>query len=580
MYENRTPKNIYTDKDLKPLITERIVRASLIVRGEFLDSFCEIDEVRGDLGFSESSISSLGTLRRVRGSLWFSCTHSIPKIRSLGNLERVDGDVSLKYTDVNDLGGLNYVGGTLNLRDCPVESVGSLRFVGGNLYLSKMLENRIDLSKVQVKGNIRYWKDNTRRNRLPDISDELLDSQIEVPYWKQEYIFPRTMALTTGGIAAATDEQVSFFNYFKRSFLEGKYLNVKGNSNYYFVLMFDIFDMYPVEYNLQGLRKALSTIDRLYPKTSSYAKDLIRKAEEMSGDYESAWLTLFSSTAYISIPEIWRYQQLLNRSLFDGELITRIAGYSHLTSFGTRNIDQIKGFVPAHFGAFETKYEKDFLDCFLKSSAMNGDRIILEFFKSDYYSQFFDSPSEFTYWKDLDREQKRLKLKKTMTHTPEKAIFSQLRRFLRNAEDSFRERIGMPKVGEGWISETELYYKIKTYFENFDVIHQGRPAWLGNQSLDVYLPTYNIGIEYQGSQHYRPVEMFGGLSGFETSLGRDRRKFDLCRQNGCGLIYVYEGYDFDEVRYAIELLIKRKRNKFGCHHINQPDEAKKHLNFE
>ena len=33
--------------------------------------------------------------------------------------------------------------------------------------------------------------------------------------------------------------------------------------------------------------------------------------------------------------------------------------------------------------------------------------------------------------------------------------------------------------------------------------------WLGAQSLDFYLPEYNIAIECQGLQHYKPVDFAG-----------------------------------------------------------------------
>ncbi|GAK75671.1 hypothetical protein JCM19296_1263 [Nonlabens ulvanivorans] len=57
---------------------------------------------------------------------------------------------------------------------------------------------------------------------------------------------------------------------------------------------------------------------------------------------------------------------------------------------------------------------------------------------------------------------------------------------LKQAEDLYREEIGMPKVGEGWISETELFYKISDYFKEDEVVHHASPKWLGRQHLDIY----------------------------------------------------------------------------------------------
>lgn len=48
--------------------------------------------------------------------------------------------------------------------------------------------------------------------------------------------------------------------------------------------------------------------------------------------------------------------------------------------------------------------------------------------------------------------------------------------------------------------------------------------WLNKQSLDFYLPQYNIIIECQGEQHFKPVKYFGGVNRFIDTIERDRRK--------------------------------------------------------
>jgi hypothetical protein len=139
-----------------------------------------------------------------------------------------------------------------------------------------------------------------------------------------------------------------------------------------------------------------------------------------------------------------------------------------------------------------------------------------------------------------------------------------LRFILKNAEDLYREEIGMPKIGEGWISETELYYKIKNTFPEYEVIHHASPEWLGRQHLDIYFPQLNIAVEYQGLQHYEPVDFFGGVEAFEKNKERDERKRKLCIQNDCHLIYVKENYNFEIVLAEIKnkiILPKRQLNR-------------------
>jgi hypothetical protein len=118
--------------------------------------------------------------------------------------------------------------------------------------------------------------------------------------------------------------------------------------------------------------------------------------------------------------------------------------------------------------------------------------------------------------------------------------------------------LGLPKIGEGWIAESELYYKLVQAFPKLDIIHQGRLKWLGKQSLDIYIPQIKIGIEYQGFQHFEPVDFFGGEKAFNYRKKLDEKKKMLCDKHRCKLIYVLPGYDFDELVYTIQDRIDHK----------------------
>ena len=56
--------------------------------------------------------------------------------------------------------------------------------------------------------------------------------------------------------------------------------------------------------------------------------------------------------------------------------------------------------------------------------------------------------------------------------------------------------------------------------------------------FDFYIPDLNICIEMQGVQHYKPVEVFGGDSGFEETKIRDKIKRNFCINNGIELILI------------------------------------------
>ena len=64
--------------------------------------------------------------------------------------------------------------------------------------------------------------------------------------------------------------------------------------------------------------------------------------------------------------------------------------------------------------------------------------------------------------------------------------------------------------------------------------------------FDFYLPDYNMCIEYQGKQHYEPIEYFGGEKAFKEQKKRDRIKVKYCKDNGIPLLII-PYWDFDNI---------------------------------
>lgn len=120
----------------------------------------------------------------------------------------------------------------------------------------------------------------------------------------------------------------------------------------------------------------------------------------------------------------------------------------------------------------------------------------------------------------------------------------------RDAENVLRENHGLPRIGEGWVSEMRMYELIKSVFS--DAKHHAKPKWLAPQHLDVYVETKKIAFEYQGLQHYQPIEYFGGLESHNAMKKLDKRKARKCRFNEVQLIY----WKYDEP-ITKELLLKK-----------------------
>lgn len=132
------------------------------------------------------------------------------------------------------------------------------------------------------------------------------------------------------------------------------------------------------------------------------------------------------------------------------------------------------------------------------------------------------------------------------TYNPTKKS-SYLKSLMREAENLVRHNKGLQKIGEGWVSETLLYRQIESAFKSIRVVQHASPAFLGRQHYDIYIPEYRIAIEYQGDQHSRPIEYFGGQEAFIKGQERDRRKRELSNKNDIHQIDVYPGYDLKDV---------------------------------
>jgi len=105
---------------------------------------------------------------------------------------------------------------------------------------------------------------------------------------------------------------------------------------------------------------------------------------------------------------------------------------------------------------------------------------------------------------------------------------------LREAENLLRKRHGIPLIGEGWVSETQLYRLIQRFFP--DAKQHASPTWLRPQHLDIFVLSKNLAFEYQGKQHFEPVDFFGGQNSFENTVKRDKLKAQKCKINKITLI--------------------------------------------
>lgn len=86
------------------------------------------------------------------------------------------------------------------------------------------------------------------------------------------------------------------------------------------------------------------------------------------------------------------------------------------------------------------------------------------------------------------------------------------------------------RITTKWGNEYKLFMIVSDLIP--DAAYQYRTEWLGQQSFDIYIPSQNIAIEYQGLQHYEAVDLFGGESSLEDNQKRDKKKRELSAEHG------------------------------------------------
>lgn len=375
---------------------------------------------------------------------------------------------------------------------------------------------------------------------------------MRVPPFKQYYASEGDM----------NPRQKRFYDYWKANWEKGKKISVNNQISYIFCYIYDILFLpfkSEKKFRSSGIEICITINGRpiadelradyrvCVEKVIQILKKIIKEYQEeerltwyckfwlsdcyvLLGDYKNALLAypeLFVDEK-AEVPTV----HLLNLKLRNNEKIT---GYdiltlngANVTSFGKRNIKKVAQYLEILIRQKEKKEGiiliKQWQGEKREWNIFNGSHCAYTLKNVPYY--------DFGYSENVRREVQEL---------------------TREAENTVREEMNIPKIGEGWIAETELYYKIKNIFSTTEVIHHARPDWLGNQHVDIFFPKKKIAIEYQGAQHYRPVDFFGGVQAFNANKRRDKIKKQKCKKNKVKLIEVSEGYALDDIIKMIKI---------------------------
>jgi hypothetical protein len=126
--------------------------------------------------------------------------------------------------------------------------------------------------------------------------------------------------------------------------------------------------------------------------------------------------------------------------------------------------------------------------------------------------------------------------------------------FVDDIETRYRAEHGLPARGEGWVSQPSLASCVEAALPGVEVVREARPPWLGRQRLDVYVPSLDLALEYQGEQHFLPFAHLGGEEGLARRRELDERKRYACLCAGVRLV---------EWRFDEPISVARVRERLG-----------------
>ena len=110
-------------------------------------------------------------------------------------------------------------------------------------------------------------------------------------------------------------------------------------------------------------------------------------------------------------------------------------------------------------------------------------------------------------------------------------------------------------------SQTVIFETLKSNFPDTTFIWEYKSEWLGNQRIDIFVPEYNIAIEYNGIQHYKPVDVFGGEEQLKIQIEQDSLKLEKCKQNNIELLIIR----YDHQKEYLMLIKNKLKNCIKTH---------------
>lgn len=103
-----------------------------------------------------------------------------------------------------------------------------------------------------------------------------------------------------------------------------------------------------------------------------------------------------------------------------------------------------------------------------------------------------------------------------------------------------------------YLKNKNIEFKSQKTFENCKYIQRLK--------FDFHIPHINTCIEYNGRQHYKSIDWFGGINSFKSQQKRDKIKIEYCYENNIKLLIIKYDENVESALNSFFLPSKKSNN--------------------
>lgn len=128
----------------------------------------------------------------------------------------------------------------------------------------------------------------------------------------------------------------------------------------------------------------------------------------------------------------------------------------------------------------------------------------------------------------------------------------------------------------GCLTSSKGVFEIKKVLNRYNIKYETEKTmdgmcYLSSLRFDFFIEEFNIAIEFDGEQHFKPIEWFGGTEAYEKTVIRDKIKDEYCKDNDIVLIRIPYYLEKDIKNIIVEKIIK----KYYAERLNEENTYKK-----